>query len=218
ESRDAPLAARQVLRARELDQQSALNDVALSVAEAYFNLQQARGDLAGAVVTGRLTEDLARRTEKLAASLVSPVEATRAKTELARRQLAIENAQEHWQSAAAELARLLRLEPALLIEPVEPPQLQVPLLDIPNSPDDLVPVALANRPELAAHQALVQATLARLKQERLRPLMPSLVLRGASTPNPGLAGGVFGGGINDDVKNFGGRHRIDAQRPWELQN
>src|SRR5262249_31775079 len=85
-------------------------------------------------------------------------------------------------------------------------------------PDELIPVALANRPELAAHQALVQATLARLKQERLRPLMPSLVLRGAATPNPGLGGGVFGGGINDDVQHFGGRHTIDAQVLWESQN
>src|SRR5262249_20213388 len=43
----APLAARQVLRAREFDVQSARNDALLAVAEAYFAVQQARGRLAG---------------------------------------------------------------------------------------------------------------------------------------------------------------------------
>ena len=39
--------------------------------------------------------------------------------------------------------------------------------------DSLIPIGLTNRPELAARQALVQATLAKLKQERMRPLIPS---------------------------------------------
>jgi hypothetical protein len=37
-----------------------------------------------------------------------------------------------------------------------------------------------------------------LRQERLRPLIPSVLLRGASTNPAGtLAGGVFGGGRNE---------------------
>src|SRR5262245_52646718 len=38
-----PLAARQVVRARDADLQAARNDSFLAVAEAYFNVQQARG-------------------------------------------------------------------------------------------------------------------------------------------------------------------------------
>jgi outer membrane protein TolC len=85
--------------------------------------------------------------------------------------------------------------------------------------DELIPVALMNRPELAAQQALVQATLERLRQERLRPLIPSVLLRGASTNPAGtLAGGYFGGGRNGTLSNFGARSDFDVQLLWEFQN
>src|SRR4051794_14254762 len=45
----APLAARQVVRARRAEVQAATNDTLEAVAEAYFNVQQARGELAGAL-------------------------------------------------------------------------------------------------------------------------------------------------------------------------
>src|SRR6185369_10580408 len=80
-------------------------------------------------------------------------------------------------------------------------------------------VALTNRPELAAQQALVQATLERLRQERLRPLIPSVLLRGAATNPAGtLAGGVFGGGLNDNLGRFSARGDFDVQVLWEWQN
>ena len=44
-----PLAARQNRLARESGLQAAVNDTALAVAETYFNVQQARGELAGAL-------------------------------------------------------------------------------------------------------------------------------------------------------------------------
>ena len=52
----APLASRQELKARQFGQQTAINDISLNVAEAYFDVQQARGELAGAllaVIKGR---------------------------------------------------------------------------------------------------------------------------------------------------------------------
>ncbi len=82
--------------------------------------------------------------------------------------------------------------------------------------DDLIALALLNRPELASHKAQVQATLAALKQERLRPLIPSVLLRGWSTPVTGtLAVGQFGGGPNGSV---GARGDIDVQVLWQLNN
>src|SRR5258708_6952545 len=62
----APLAARQVVRAREAGVQAATNDNVLAVAEAYFNVQQARGELAGADDAVRRATELARRTVQLA--------------------------------------------------------------------------------------------------------------------------------------------------------
>lgn len=214
----APLAARRTVRAREAEVEGARNDSLLAVAEAYFNVQQARGELAGAEESARQAADLVRRTTSLAQGLVAPVEAVRTRTEAARRRQAVATARERWQTASADLARVLRLDPSALVTPVEPPQLTVTLVAPERPVDELIPVALTNRPELAAHQALVQATLVRLKQERLRPLVPSVLLRGASTPVTGtLAGGLFGGGRNDEMSGFGARSDWDVQVLWELQ-
>jgi outer membrane protein TolC len=215
----SPLSARQVVQARQSDQQTALNDSMLSVAEAYFVVQQARGNLAGALDAAKRSEDLVARTEKLAKDLVNPVEVNRAKAEWSRRQQAVEDAHEQWQTASSELARLLRLDSAAVIVPVEPPHLRVELIDTSGSVDELIPVALQARPELASQQALVQATLARLKQEKMRPLIPSLALRGDGTePGGTLSSGYFGGGQNSTLSNFTARNSLDLQVLWELQN
>lgn len=212
----APLAGRQVLRARQADVQAARNDSTLAVAEAYFNVQQARGEVAGSAAAARRAQELVRRAEQLAPGLVPTVEINRARTELARRRQAVEAAYERWQVASADLARLLRLDPTTVVEPEEDPHLRVELINLACPVDDLIPIGLTNRPELAAQQALVQATLVRLRQEKVRPLVPSLALRGAAAP--GLSGGYFGGGRNDHVGNFAARNSVDIQAVWEFQN
>src|SRR5208283_4507532 len=91
--------------------------------------------------------------------------------------------------------------------------------DLHRPVDELITMALTQRPELASQQALVQATLTQLKHERLRPLIPSVLLRGYSTPVTGtLAGGVFAGGPNSTIGNAGMRGDIDLQVLWQLDN
>jgi outer membrane protein TolC len=213
-----PLAARQVVRAREATLQTARNDSLLAVAEAYFNVQQARGELAGAVETAGRAEELARVVEDFKAYLAA-VERDRARAEVARRRQVVQTAHERWRVASADLVRTLRLDPTLLVRPLEPPYLRLTLVAPEQPLDDLIPVALTNRPELATQQALVQATLQRLRQERIRPLVPSVLLRGASTGIFGTLGwGYFGGGVNDQLGKFGSRSDFDVQVLWELQN
>lgn len=215
----APLAQRQVVRAREAGLQAARNDSLLAVTEAYFSVQQARGDLAAAEDTVRRAEDLADRADKLAPGLIPRMEAVRVRTELSRRRVQVHGARERWASASADLARVLRLDPAALVEPLEPPHVRVDLVRLDCSVDELIPVALTLRPELASQQALVQATLQRIRQEKLRPLIPSVLLRGFSTPVTGtLAGGYFVAGRNDDLGHGGARMDVDLQVLWEWQN
>jgi outer membrane protein TolC len=218
----APLAERQVVRAREAGLQIARNDSLLAVAEAYFTVQQARGELAGAIDAARRAEEVVRRTEKLAAGgqgILADVDVVRARAEFDRRDQALDTARERWRVASADLVRVLRLDPAALVQPLEVPHLRVTLIALDKPVDDLIPVALTSRPELAAQQALVQATLVRLRQERLRPLIPSVLLRGASTNPAGtLAGGYFGGGLNDNLSHYSARSDFDVQILWELQN
>lgn len=215
----APLAARQVVRAREADIQATRNDTTFRVAEAYFTVQQSRGEVAGAIDTLRRAEDLVKLTESLSKEGVTPtVEVNRAKAEAARRRQAVETAYERWQVASAELTRILRLEPGTLVEPAEEPSLTVELIEPATTLDDLIPIALTYRPELASDQAVIQAALARVRQEKTRPYFPSLVVRGVGSQTPGLAGGYFGGGVNDFMGNFGARFSVDIQAVWELQN
>ena len=213
----APLAARQQVRARQADLQAASNDTLVAVSEAYFTVQQARGELAGAMEATRHTKNLLTRTRKLAPEIVPELELFRAKTELASRQKTELLARERWKVASAELLRVLRMDPAAQVEPLEPPQLLVELIDLKKPVLDLIPIALRSRPELASQQAQVQATLALLKQERWRPFLPYVLLRGDST-NPGgtLAGGWFvpapGSG------SAGTRGDVDLQLLWQLDN
>jgi len=214
----APLAARQMVRARAADLDTAANNSVLAVAEAYFHVQQARGELAGAEVVLKHAEELLRRTEGLAPEIAPPVEIVRARTDLARRKQVFQLTEERWRTASAELNRILRLDPTSLIEPIEPPHLRITLMPPDHGLDALIPVGLRNRPELASQQALIEATLQRLRQEKMRPLIPSLVLRGAGTNTPAaFTTGVFGGG-NDSLGKYGLRTDVEVQVVWEFQN
>jgi outer membrane protein TolC len=214
----APLAARQIARARRADVEAVRNDTTLAVAEAYFTVQQARGEVAGSIEALRRAEELVKLTEQLAPELTPTAEVNRARTETARRRQAVEAAYERWQVASAELTRILRLEPGTLVEPAEEPALAVELFDPATNPDDLIPIALTYRPELASDQAAIQAALALVRQEKVRPFVPNISVQGVGSQVPGLAGGYFGGGLNGNVGNFGGRFSLDLQAVWTIQN
>ncbi|MHB1423043.1 MAG: TolC family protein [Gemmataceae bacterium] len=212
-----PLAARQTVRARQALVQAAANDTLMALSQAYFNLQEARGELAGNRDSLRVAEDLLRRLEKLAPGLAPALEVNRARALEARlRQLGIQS-ENNWRVASAELLRVLYLDPTLVVEPVEPPHLRVALLPLDKPVDDLIRVALTNRPELAAYQALVQASLRFLQLEKMRPLMPTLSLQGWSTPLTGsLAFDYYN--ANGNVGNFNFRQDYDIQALWILKN
>ena len=81
----------------------------------------------------------------------------------------------------------------------------------------MIPVGLTNRPELAAQQAVVQATLIRLKQEQMRPLIPSLVLESNSDPDQALGVGAYGVGTGGPT-SWTGRSDWNAEVVWEIRN
>jgi outer membrane protein TolC len=216
-----PLSARQVLRSRELDVQSARNDALLATAEAYFGVQAARGRLAGDLDVVEKAKELAEKFRSLAQGLVNPADFAKARAELAEVQESLTAAREQWRSASADLTLVLRLDPAAVIVPQEPPSLLVTLISPRQRVDDLIPVGLTNRPELASQQALVQAALVRIRQERMRPLVPSLVLQGGpGSVGPGgeLMGGVFGSGASGAGNPWVGRDDVSVGLYWSLEN
>jgi outer membrane protein TolC len=213
----APLAERQLLRARNLEVQTAKNDALLSVAVAYFDVQQARGNLAGTLDSVTRAHDLARRVGALGRGLAPRIEVERVNTLLTDLEQQAASFRQDWLTSSATLTRVLRLTPAAVVAPLEPPHLQVTLISPKEVVDALIPVGLTNRPELATQQAVVQATLARLRQERMRPLIPSLVLSTNATPEGFLGAGVYGTGRNS-LNHWSGRSDWDAEVVWEFRN
>ena len=213
-----PLAARQELAARQWDLQTARNDALLRVAVSYFDVQEARGKLAGTLDAAAKADELLRRIESLAKGLVAEIEVDRARTLQADLNQEVAAARAAWRINSSKLVRVLRLNPSAVVVPVEPSHLQVTLIPPGRAVDDLIPIGLTCRPELASQQSLVRATLERLRQERLRPLLPNVIVGSNTGPGGTLNGSIFAGGRNDNMSSSGGRFDMDMGLVWTLNN
>ncbi|WP_406698907.1 TolC family protein [Singulisphaera sp. Ch08] len=206
-----PLAARQVVDARRAGIQAATNDALLGVAEAYMDAQLAAGRLAIAREAATNAETLSNLTASYARTGAGlDADYRRSLAERNRQRKNVEVAVGEIELASTELIRRTRLDPRLVVAPVEPPETVLRLVPETCSIDALIITALRSRPELAEVQALVQATLIRLKQAKLRPFIPSLAFR--------YSGGGFGGGANSFFGDFNSRSDADVNLYWELQN
>jgi outer membrane protein TolC len=206
-----PRAARRDLAASQADEQAATNDALLAAAERYLDLLLAAGQLAierEAASNARLLSEITGSYAKSGAGLQADYE--RALTELGRRRANIEEAVGRLEVASANLVELLVLEPNQVLAPIEPAETVYRLLPEETPLDQWIVLGLHQRPELASAQQLVEATLLRLQQARLRPLVPSMAFS--------YAGGGFGGGHNGFFGNFGGRGDATVSVFWELQN
>ncbi len=214
-----PLAARQVVRAETANVQTSRNDTLTSMAQSYFDLLEAEADLAGILDVDERAAKLVTKAEGLAPGLIPEVEVARVKAAKANFEQVIETARQRWRDASAEVARVARLKPTVVLQPVEPPQLRMTLVAQTARPDELLPIAMASRPELTFEEAQAEAARERLRQERWRPLLPILIMRGGGTvPPDAMAFGGFGGGPNGDIGHFSLRSDWDVGAYWEFRN
>ncbi len=213
-----PLSARQSLNARHYDVQTAKNDALMKTADAYFQVHQYRGIYAGALYTVERGKDLVERIEQLSKEFVPRVEIERAKNLLADLEQNAASAREQWRVQSANLTQVLRLDPRVVVEPLEHDHAQVTLIDPSRSLDELMPVALRNRPEIASKQAMVEAALAQVRLEKARPFIPNLMLNGFQTPGELIQAGVFGLGPNSSLNQWLGRDDISIQPMWQLDS
>jgi outer membrane protein TolC len=154
----------------------------------------------------------------LSKELVPRVEVDRARNMLADLEQRASEARQEWRVQSANLTQVLRLDPRAVVEPLEHDHAQVTLIDPGRSLDDLMPIALTNRPELAAHQALVQAAVAAVRREKSRPFIPNLLLNGFQTPYEMIQAGIFGIGPNSSLNQWRGRDDFSVQPLWQLEN
>ncbi len=213
-----PLEARQQLNSRHWDVQTAKNDALLQTADAYFQVHQRRGIYAGALYTVERGNDLVRRIEQLSKELVPKVEIDRARNLLADLEQRAVTARQEWRVQSANLTQVLRLDPRAVVEPLEHDHAQVTLIDPARTFDDLMPIALTNRPELASRGALIEAAGYAIRREKNRPLLPLVLLNGfQSAANGQIQAGIFGTGPNSSLNQYHGRVDVSVQAVWQLQ-
>lgn len=206
-----PLAARQAVQASQANQTAAFNDTLLETATAYLALLRAHALVAIAEEAVKNAEELARLTENFARTGRGlQADADRARAELQSRQRMLLAAKEQAAVASAELARILRLDPATTLLPAEPVPVPIHLIEGETDIHSLIAQAQTARPELASAGAGVQETWYRIRQERLRPWVPTLYA--------GVSGGGFGGSPGGAIDDFGGRTDFDLAAIWEVQN
>jgi outer membrane protein TolC len=248
-----PLTAQQLARASQAGLERVTSETLLAVADAYFAVLRARRRLARTdetltyLTTERplgegqrfkgllpMVEDYAR----VGGASLSDVE--RVRVEILRRQDERAGAIQEYQVAAAELARLLRLDPGLILSPTE--DFRYPMA-LPGEAwyeqpvDNLVNYALANRPELAESQAVAQAALQGVRAAHYRPLLPTVAFNyswgdygGGPDLNPSIItppktpGGAPtvttqpGFGPSGVFRHFAPRQDVDISLIWRLQN
>ena len=127
------------------------------------------------------------------------------------------SARQEWRVASANLTQVLRLDPRAVVVPLEHDHTQVTLIDPGRSLDDLMPVALTNRPELASRRAQVQAAEVRVRREKARPFVPIVMLNGFQHAGMFLQAGIFGIGPNSSLNQYRGRDDVSVQLMWQAE-
>jgi outer membrane protein TolC len=213
-----PLAARQILNAHHWDVQTAKNDALLQTADAYFKAHRDRGTYSGALYTVERARSLVDQIAELSRDLIPVYEVDRARNMLADLEQKAALARQEWRVQSAKLTRVLRLDPRAVLEPLEPDHLQITLIDPGRDFDDLMPIALTNRPEIASKQAVVQAAEVDVRREKGRPFIPNFAFTGFQTPFEMLQAGIFGFGPNSSMNQWRGRVDVSLQPLWQWKN
>jgi outer membrane protein TolC len=214
-----PLVARQVLNSRHWDTQSAKNDALMETANAYFMVHQYRGIYASALFTVEEASKLVSQISGLSRDLTPRYEVDRARNMLADLQQLATSAREQWRVQSAKLSKVLRLDPRAVVDPMERDHLQITLIDPARELDELMPIALTNRPEIASRLAMIQAAAVGIQREKARPVLPIVLLNGYQTPGGMLLqAGIFGIGPNNSLNQWTGRDDFSIQCVWQLEN
>lgn len=211
-----PLAAQQVLNSRQWDIQTAKNDALLMTADAYFSVHQYRGMYAGALYCVERGRELVERLAGLSRDLVPSDEVERARSLLAEYEQQSTSAREAWRVHSANLTQILRLDPRAVVVPLEHDHLQITLVDPAMSLHDLIHTAVTHRPELASYQSLVKAAEARVSREKMRPVLPLVMINGFQTPGTYYNLGMFGLGPNSSMSQWVGREDLSLQLVWQF--
>jgi outer membrane protein TolC len=221
------LIRRQVVRQREFESEAVRNEMLLRVASAYLELLRTAGRQAIAQQIRDDAAEVARVTANFAkAGQGRQADADRAVTELEQRNGELVQAKSDIVIASARLCQLLSLDPSVSLIPMERQVVPSSLVPEPIPLPELLAIAITQRPELRERQAAIRAALLQLRNAKLLPFSPQVLV--------GFSAGTFGGGSNlmaagvlqtngsilqqERFGNFGDRTDFDVVMYWSLRN
>lgn len=210
----APQIARDRVTSRDYNAIAVQNNVILEVATRYYTLVGAEARLLAIHQSEKDVEEVAKLSANFAKSGQGREgDAERARTEAMLLHIQAQGVEEEVNVAAAELSRLLSLDPATQLHG---PAGEVPLVQLVEKQhglESLIQLALRERPEIQVRAANIAVQEGRLKQEKVRPFMPFL--------SAGFSAGGFGGGSDQADTRFGhfnSRTDFDVVAFWSLDN
>jgi outer membrane protein TolC len=209
-----PRAAREQVAASRFDAVAARNRVLLDVATTYFALlgAEARLELL------RVSESDLAEVVRLNVNFARAEQRREGDAERSRSEAFLLHAQEQAAEGdvavtAANLSRLLSLDPSVRLHGPGGSLPLVQLVDPQVGLEPLIQLALQNRPEVAARSADIAVVATHLRQEQVRPFVPLLSV--------GYSAGGFGGGSDQADTRFGhfnGRTDFDVLAVWSVDN
>lgn len=206
-----PLIARRNSEAESAVARATNNNVQLEVASAYFDLVQAHALQA-------VNADILEKSEAILKASVSgdkagllktAADVNRARTEVALRRVEREDITGRQAAASARLAKLLLLDPAVTLMPIDAAVVPIELLPADSTVEGLIEQAIRSRPELEAAFQQQEAAATRARQARYGPLIPKVQAE--------YLNGSFGGGRDGVTSTLHNRSDLAAQVTWELR-
>ncbi|MEO6246877.1 MAG: TolC family protein [Opitutaceae bacterium] len=190
------LVAKQTVRAQEAALAGRAREATLRAAAGYFELSRARAAVLAAEEAARVATRYAEQIGVTAdAGLTFTGDSARARGARERADLGVVRLRTEQRLAAARLAELLHLDPAVELTPVESDLAPLTLVDASGDLGPLISKALAVRPELDEAGARLQGARTARKGATYGPFIPTL---GAQASLGGLGGGPSGSSITRD--------------------
>jgi outer membrane protein TolC len=185
------LVARQLVHASDQGLETQRQDATLNAAQGYFDLTKAKALVGAATQALQTSQDYQRELrDAVASGIAFKGDELRVQTQTEHYRISLRQAEERQRVAAAELARVLHLDPAVELVPQDTGLSLLTLFGTNASQTVLVEQALRERPELKQSQALISAARAARNGAVYGPLIPSV---GAQVFAGGLGGGPDGG-------------------------
>jgi outer membrane protein TolC len=189
------LASRQLVKAADQASRAQRQDAVHAAALAYFDLVRQTAYVEITAESVRITEDYGSQVRRaVEAGIGFAGDAYRIETQLETNRLANRQAQELQRTAAARLAQILHLDPAVNLHPAENSPVPLSLVPSGTKLNEVVQQALVHRPELRMNAAQREAARHARDGAKYAPLVPSITGQ--------YSYGGLAGGRGTEVSNF----------------